>query len=72
MRPVTIPKSLANNDDLVVIPRSEYEKLLQLKQIKEFRPTAKQTAALKLAERNLRAGKTLSYNAAAQALGFTD
>lgn len=29
MSPITIPKNLAKNDDLVVIPRKEYEELLK-------------------------------------------
>ena len=58
MRVVTIPKELSKEDDLVVIPRKEYERLLQLKNIREFEPTAKHKSALKRAERNLKKGKT--------------
>ena len=72
MNTVTIPKKLARNDDLVVLPRREYEALLQLKKFKEFNPTAIQKRALQQAETNLRKGKTLSYHELTQKLGFTN
>ncbi|OFW37260.1 MAG: hypothetical protein A3J28_07625 [Acidobacteria bacterium RIFCSPLOWO2_12_FULL_60_22] len=72
MKVIRIPKSLSQEGDLVLIPRREYEKLLQLKKIREFRPTANQKDALKRAERNLKRGKTLSYDAVARALGLAD
>ena len=72
MRPITIPSKLSKEGDLVVIPRKEYERLLQLKKIKEFQPTAMHKQALKKAERNLKRGKTLSYDAVAKALGATN
>lgn len=69
---ITIPKKLASRDDLVVIPRREYEALLELKKFKEFAPTGAQKRALLKAERNLQRGKTLSYNELAKKLGFTN
>ncbi len=70
MNTVTIPKTLAGKGDLVVVPRKEYEALLQLKRFKEFSPTAIQKKALAQAEANFRKGKTLSYYALAKKLGF--
>ena len=72
MNTVTIPKKLAEKDDLVVLPRREYEALLQLKKFKEFNPTAIQKKSLQQAELNLRKGKTLSYHGLAKKLGFTN
>jgi hypothetical protein len=72
MKAITIPRSLSRQGDLVVIPRKEYEELLELKRVREFTLTGKQRAALKRSERNLNLGKTLSLNAAAKSLGFTD
>ncbi|HEY7679318.1 MAG TPA: hypothetical protein VIC04_02285 [Terriglobia bacterium] len=72
MKPVTIPKALSKQGDLVVIPRREYEQLLSLKKIREFQPTARQQAALRKAERNLKKGKALSYDAVARALDLAD
>ena len=69
---VTIPKKLAQKDDLVVIPRKEYEFLLELKTVKEFAPTVIQKKALVRAEANLKKGKTLSYNELVRKLGFTN
>ena len=72
MRVVTIPKALTRKGDLVIIPRKEYERLLELKQLKEFQPTTAQKRALARAERNLKKGKTLTYDAFARALGIAD
>lgn len=65
---VTIPQP---KDDLVVLPRREYEALLELKKIREFTPSAKHKRALARAEKNYRAGKTLSIDELKQKLGFT-
>ena len=70
MTKVLIPKELAAEDDLVVIPKSEYEALTVFKKIQEFRPTAAQKRSLVQAERNFRKGKTLSYDELAKRLGF--
>ena len=72
MRTVTIPKALAREGDLVIIPRKEYEALLRLKKVREFQPTVTQKRALARAQRNLKKGKTLTYDAFAQALGIAD
>lgn len=69
MNVLTIPRKFAKQDDLVVIPRSEYEALLGLREMKEFRPTPAQKRALLRAEKNLQRGKTLSYPELAQRLG---
>lgn len=71
MKTITIPKKLANRDDLIVIPRKEYEALLELKKIKEFVPTSVQKRALAKAESNFRKGKTLSYRELVKKLGST-
>lgn len=71
MNIVTISKKNIRKNDIVAIPRKEYERLLKLKQIKEFIPTTTQKKALARAESNFRRGKTLSYNELTQKLGFT-
>lgn len=71
MSTITIPKKLAQKDDLVVIPRREYESLVALKRLKEFTPTTAQKKALLRAENNFRKGKTLSYHELERTLGFT-
>ena len=70
MNTITIPKTLARNDDLVVLPRKEYDALLELRKTKEFKPTSGQLKALMRAEKNLSIGKTLSYNELTSKLGF--
>lgn len=72
MNTITIPQKLAQKDDLVVIPRREYESLLKLKTFREFVPTGAQKKALLRAENNLRKGKTLSYHELVKKLGFTN
>ena len=72
MKVITIPKTLSRKGDLVVIPRREYERLLELRKIREFQPTIKHKEALKRAERNLKKGRALSYDAVARALGLAD
>ena len=68
---ITIPKKIARNEDLIAIPRKEYEALLvRRKHVAEFVPTEGQKTALRRAEDNLRKGKTLTYNELAKKLGF--
>lgn len=67
---ITIPKKIAHNQDLVAIPRKEYEALGKLKKPSEFVPTTAQKRALTQAEKNLARGNTLSYHELVQKLGF--
>lgn len=71
MTTITIPKELIKEKELVLVPRKEYEALLELKKTKEFTPTISQKKALKKAEDNLKKRKTLSYHELAQKLEFT-
>ena len=72
MSTITIPKKLAKQDDLVVIPKKEYEALLLFKKFREFTPTAAQRKALRRAESNKRGNGTLSYHELVKKLGFTN
>ena len=72
MNTITIPRKLAQRDDLVIVPRKEYEALKELRKTGEFTPTAAQRKALVKAERNLLQRKTFSYHAVARKLGFAD
>lgn len=69
--PITIPKALAKRGDLVLIPKEEYEELMQLRKIKEFTPTPAQKRALLRARKNRAAGRVLSLHALERELGFT-
>lgn len=66
---IAIPKEMTR-DDLVIIPRKEYEALLKLKKVGEFTPTFSQKKALLRAEENLKKGKSLTYNELVRKLGF--
>ncbi len=70
MNTITIPKKLAQRDDLIIVPRREYEALLALRKLKEFTPTSAQKKALSKAEINFRQGKTLTYNELVRKLEF--
>lgn len=72
MNTITIPRRIIKDDDLVVMPRKDYEDLLEFKKIQEFIPTAAQKRSLVKAEANLRKGKTLKYNDLVRKLGFAN
>jgi len=72
MNTATISRTLiGGKDDLVVLPRREYEELLSWKTYKEFTPTKTQINALRRAERNLKAGKLLTCEQLASKMGLT-
>ncbi len=70
MNVITIPKQVVVKDDLVVIPRKEYEILLNLKTFKTFTATPRIKRALRQAEKNFKSGKTLTLNELKQKLGI--
>lgn len=59
MTTMTIPKDFRASDDLIVIPRSEYESL-KARIAPEFTPTKVQLNALARMRRNRIAGKLVS------------
>jgi len=61
---------MANQDDLVVVPRKQYEELLALRSARSFVPTIVQKKALASAEHNLKNKKTLSFHELSRALGL--
>ena len=69
---ITIPKKIIEGDDLVIIPRKEYEVLVRQKMVRDFIPTPAQKRSLQQAEVNLKKRKTFSYNEVARRMGFTD
>jgi len=63
---LTIPKKLIEDDDLVVIPRKEYEEFVKLRKImksfKIFTPTFAQKKDLKKAREDYKKGKYLTID----------
>ena len=57
---ITIPRKLASRDDLVVIPRKEYESL-KARVVPEVRMTASEKKALARARKALKEGRTIPY-----------
>jgi len=72
MNTITIPRNLVSKDDLVVIPRKEYEALLRSKllEIKEFIPTSAQRRVLSAARKRIARGEFLTFNELKTKLGF--
>ena len=71
MSTTIIPKKLAQKDDVVIVPRKEYEALIEFRKTREFTPTVAQKRALVKAEKNFKRGKTLSYHELVRKLGLT-
>lgn len=69
---ITIPRELAKEGELILIPRKKYEELLRLKERREFQPTPAQKRALFKARENRKSGKFLTLNELKQKLGFTN
>lgn len=72
MPTVTIPKKITKGQDLVVIPRREYEEFLHLR---KYIPTAKLTPAqkrdLEQARKEYKNGEYMTLNQLERELGIT-
>lgn len=69
---VTIPKNFTNGKELVIIPKEEYEALMNLKSVYEFQPTSTQKKVLERARKNRKKGEVLTLGEFKQKLGLTD
>lgn len=69
---LTIPKKVTQGTELVVIPKEDYDRLLQMRVIPEFRPTAKEKRDLARARRNRARGNFLTLDELKRKLGFTN
>ena len=66
---ITIPKELAR-EELVLIPRSQYEEFLHLRKMISFvKPTSSEKKAIKEAREELRKGKYLTIKQFQHELG---
>lgn len=74
MTTITIPKKLINKGDLVIVPRKEYEELLdfRLKKIQEVELTPIQKRALVQAKKNLSKDKFLTIYDLKQKMGIAN
>ena len=72
MPTITIPRELISKEELVVIPRKEYEEFLRirLRNIKEVPMTTRQKRILQQARKNLAQGKFLTIHELKQKLGI--
>ncbi|MEK7568911.1 MAG: hypothetical protein AAB497_02260 [Patescibacteria group bacterium] len=63
MNMITIPRNLIKNDDLVVIPRKEYNNLLELKKIIPIvNATKKEIVAIRRGEKEIKKGEFVLWN----------
>ena len=78
MPTITIPKTLIKEKELVLIPRKEYDKLLQLKDFektyihkhREIKITPHQKSIFKKAERRIASGEFYTINELKSKLGI--
>ena len=62
MNVITIPKKLAEKDDLVIIPRQEYEEFLALKRtIPVVKPSRSELHAIERGRREILEGKYVEW-----------
>ncbi|MEK7586795.1 MAG: hypothetical protein AAB453_02920 [Patescibacteria group bacterium] len=66
----TISRKITKGDELVVIPRREYDELQEFKRIREFEPTLAQKKALVQGKKNRALGNFLTINELGQKLGI--
>lgn len=69
---VTIPKTITNGKDLVVISKEEYDALTLLKNVYEFQPTSYQKRVLADARKRRKKGEVLRLDEFRRNLGLTD
>ena len=68
----TISRKITKGDELMVIPRREYDELQELKRIREFMPTSAQKKALEQGKKNRARGNFLTINELGYKLGITN
>ena len=69
---VTIPYKLTHGKELVVIPLEEYNELVELRKIYEFKPSKEVKNTLERARKNRKKGQVLTLHDLKNNLGFTN
>lgn len=72
MTMLTIPKKITGGEELIVLPREDYERLLSQRTIPEYEATPAEKRELARARKDRIAGKFLTLDELKQKLGFTD
>lgn len=70
MSTITIPKTFKQLDDLVAIPRADYDAFMEFRSVKEFIPTKQDKLALAEARKNSKFGRTITYEQLERKLGW--
>jgi PHD/YefM family antitoxin component YafN of YafNO toxin-antitoxin module len=71
MTTLTIPKKVTRGDELVVMSRKEYERLISSRIIPEYEATPREKRELARARRDMAAGKFMTIDELKKKLGFT-
>lgn len=69
---LTIPYKLTHGKELVIVPLEEYEDLVELRKIYEFKPSKTARKALEKARANRKKGQVLTIHEVKNNLGLTD
>jgi hypothetical protein len=76
MATITIPRKITKGEELIIVPRKEYEEFSQwrgvIKTFKTFSPTPAQKRALREAREDYKKGKYVSLNELKRQLGIKD
>jgi PHD/YefM family antitoxin component YafN of YafNO toxin-antitoxin module len=67
---VLMPKKIIKSEEMVIIPKKEYERLLAAQDDESDTLTPVQKRALRRAEKNFREGKMLTLDELKKRLGF--
>ncbi|MBI5400684.1 MAG: hypothetical protein HZB12_01015 [Candidatus Yonathbacteria bacterium] len=71
MNTITIPRNLIKSSDLVIIPRAEYNNLLELKKIIPIiNATKKELTVIRRGEKEIKKGQFLTSKQLKDALGL--
>lgn len=68
----TISREITKGEELVVIPRREYNELQEFKRIREFVPTLAEKRALKRGRKNRLSGNFLTIDELGRKLGIAN
>lgn len=69
---LTIPYGLTHGKELVIIPLEEYEELMMLRKICEFKPSKKIKEAFRKAKINRKKGQVLTLHELKKDVGLVD
>ena len=70
MTTLTIPKKITKGEELVILPREDYEKLLSQRIIPEYEPTLREKKEIQRSRDDYKKGKFMTIDELKHKLGF--